>query len=163
IGESSLANGDIHGFVYADGLMTDVGTLGGNGSSAFVLNDAGLIAGQALMAGGDMHGFVYSAGTISDVGTFGGAFSTAYLINISIFINDSGRVVGLGSHDGLSDWFILDLRRGNHPPVAVAGPNQTVDCQSEVTLDGGQSSDPDGDALTFEWSAGGSVLGTNST
>ncbi len=40
----------------------------------------------------------------------------------------------------------------NHPPTANAGPDQTVDSSSLVTLDGSLSSDPDGDAITYAWS-----------
>ena len=47
----------------------------------------------------------------------------------------------------------------NRPPVADAGPDQTVECASHsgtsVMLNGGGSSDPDGDALTYAWSATG--------
>jgi uncharacterized repeat protein (TIGR03803 family) len=51
----------------------------------------------------------------------------------------------------------------NYPPVANAGPSQTVECSgglAQVTLDGHNSSDPNGGALTYSWSAGGTVLGT---
>lgn len=40
----------------------------------------------------------------------------------------------------------------NHPPVADAGPDQNVGPDTEVTLDGTESFDPDGDLLTFDWS-----------
>jgi len=44
------------------------------------------------------------------------------------------------------------LETENRPPVAHAGPDQTVAVGSLVTLNGSQSTDPDGDPLTFSWS-----------
>ena len=40
----------------------------------------------------------------------------------------------------------------NHPPIADAGPDQTVYVGDTVQLDGSKSSDVDGDLLTFHWS-----------
>ncbi|MFA5107709.1 MAG: lamin tail domain-containing protein [Patescibacteria group bacterium] len=39
----------------------------------------------------------------------------------------------------------------NQPPVAVAGPDQTVAVNETVNFDGSASSDPDGDELHFRW------------
>jgi hypothetical protein len=39
----------------------------------------------------------------------------------------------------------------NHRPIASAGPNQAVNDSTQVTLDGSNSMDADGDALTYSW------------
>lgn len=49
----------------------------------------------------------------------------------------------------------------NSPPVANAGTDQTKDEGSTVSLNGGASSDPDGDTLTHKWTqVGGNALVT---
>lgn len=46
---------------------------------------------------------------------------------------------------------LLDGSGSNAAPNAVAGNNQTVRTGAQVTLNGGSSNDPDGDALTYSW------------
>lgn len=149
-----------HGFVYAAGVLTDLGTLGGTDCSAIAINNRGQVVGESLTASGATHAFLWQHGKLSDLNDLLPANSGWELVT-ALYINDAGRVVGVGNLGGMSQWFILDLPAGNTAPIAVAGPDQTVDCQAQVTLDGSGSSDPDNDPITFEWSWGGTVLGTN--
>jgi hypothetical protein len=52
----------------------------------------------------------------------------------------------------------------NVPPVADAGPDQTVECEcfdgAEITLDGSGSFDDNNDPLTYSWSIGGEEIAT---
>ena len=48
---------------------------------------------------------------------------------------------------------VTAIAKTNQPPVANAGPDQAIPAVgSEVQLDGTQSSDPDGDFITYQWS-----------
>jgi hypothetical protein len=47
------------------------------------------------------------------------------------------------------------VRVGNQPPVANAGPNQTLPGPQTVTLNGSASYSPDGNPLTFQWTQQG--------
>jgi hypothetical protein len=51
------------------------------------------------------------------------------------------------------DWTILPKEKANHPPVvAIAGEKQLVAKPGErINLSAGGSTDPDGDALSYEW------------
>lgn len=56
------------------------------------------------------------------------------------------------------------LEHTNHPPVAHAGTDTTIEatsCQATtVVLNGSQSYDPDGDSLNFNWYKGDSLIAT---
>ena len=50
-----------------------------------------------------------------------------------------------------SDDVTIAVRATNRPPEADAGSNRSVEGGARVTLDGSNSSDPDGDRLTYSW------------
>ena len=61
--------------------IVDLGTLGGQSTIAFGLNDRGQASGVAATASGDQHAFIWENGDLVDLGTLGGNFSRADLIN----------------------------------------------------------------------------------
>jgi probable HAF family extracellular repeat protein len=67
--------------------MTDLGTLGGNFSTASAINRWGTVVGYSTTAAGATHGFYWN-GTMHDLGTLGGDFSRA------VDINDVGQIAG---------------------------------------------------------------------
>ena len=56
-----------------------------------------------------------------------------------------------GVHVSEPDTVDITIKNVNQAPVADAGGDQTVQEGTQVTLRGGDSFDPDGDALTHEW------------
>jgi len=88
-GEATTTGGEAHAFLYTDGVMIDLGTLGGSWSQSVALNAAGQVAGNGATANdGETHAFLYTDGVMIDLGTLGGPTSTAQAIN------GAGDVVG---------------------------------------------------------------------
>ena len=82
--DSSVA----HAFLWQQGEMRDLGTLGGENSVATAINSSGQIAGWSGTAGGETHAFIWKNGVMKDIGTLGGTTSMAE------GINEHGDVVG---------------------------------------------------------------------
>jgi probable HAF family extracellular repeat protein len=118
-----------HAFLDRDGVVTDLGTLGGFSSQANDVNDAGQIVGNAETAPppgadafrtGPTHAFLYEGGAMKDLGTLGGTVSRG------LAINNGGTVVG------------ESYLRGNSAQVAfVYAHGKMTDLNTQVRLPGG--------------------------
>jgi probable HAF family extracellular repeat protein len=97
VGFANMPNGNHHAFIYSNGTMTDLGTLGGSNSVAYGINSHGQVVGEATTSTGDFHAFLYSDGMMTDLGTLPGGFgSTGYAIN------SIGQVVGTSNENSVS-------------------------------------------------------------
>lgn len=97
VGESDIAgNTASHAFIYANGVMTDLGTpIGATGSYAVGINNNGQISGNSYSSSGGVYtnnrAFLYSNGQMTSLGTLGG--DSSYILGNGI--NNNGQVVGM--------------------------------------------------------------------
>ena len=110
-----------HPFLWEDGEMRDIGTLGGTIALPAGLNNRGQVTGVSLMAGDLLqHPFLWDEGRLTDLGTLGGDLAGAFAINEAgeivgystiqsghyrPFFWKDGVLTNLGTVDGLSDGF----------------------------------------------------------
>lgn len=75
-------------FLWENGTMIDLGSLGGNESIALAINENSQVVGWSYLPPGSIHAFLWENGSMKDLGTLGGNESIAF------GINDSGQIVG---------------------------------------------------------------------
>jgi probable HAF family extracellular repeat protein len=107
-------------FLWENGRMLDLGTLGGTNGFANALNQRGQVVGQSNLAGDlTFHPFSWSrSGGLQDLGTFGGDTGLAYAVN------DAGDVVGKADLPGSQAHHAFLWRNGVMKDLGtLGGPN----------------------------------------
>ena len=137
VGVSQISPQVRHAFLYANGKMTDLGTLpGGAFSLAYAVNEAGEVAGIADTPAHVTHAVVWRKGRIADLGTLaGGRQSLAYALN------GRGEVAGAAEAGGdyhaafVSGGRMTDLGTLGSDPAAVLGLNDRGQAVGASSLD----------------------------
>ncbi len=97
----------VHAFIWENGKMMDLGTLGGSCAFAFALNNNGQVVGQANIAGDDeSHPFIWQQEKMKDLGGLGGTYGYA------TWLNEFGEVVGAATNEGDQALFAFEWKNG---------------------------------------------------
>jgi probable HAF family extracellular repeat protein len=148
-------------FVWKNGVMTDLGNLGGTIGSGQCANHRGQIIGMSTLAGDvQNHAFFWEGGVMTDLGTLGGDNSEA------IWLNEAGDVVGSAdlagptgkqTHDAVlwRDGKIHDL---GTVPGDPCSRGRGLNSRGQVV---GGSSDCANFLHAFLWEEGGPMLDLN--
>jgi len=85
VGTSSDTESLSRPFLWDDGVMTNLGTLGGSRGTAHGISDTGLIVGESEDSTHTMHAFIWADGAMTDLGP-----------GVAFAVNDHGQTVGCG-------------------------------------------------------------------
>jgi probable HAF family extracellular repeat protein len=119
---SSIPNPDsgiptIDPFLWENGTMVDIGSLGGTFGGANFINNRGEVVGISNLPGDTTHHpFLWSRGILKDLGTLGGVSGEAY------WINDSGDVVGRADLSGSSSHHAFLWKNGVMTDLGLISP-----------------------------------------
>lgn len=107
--------------------MTDLGTLGGNWSRAFAINERGQVFGGSMAADGQYHAFLWTSGRMVDLGVFG-----RQPADTDDALNNEGQVAGELGPEGSARPVIWTVHDDGTPPDPPAGQCFSATNQAHV-------------------------------
>ena len=124
--------------VSIDYQIVDLGTLGGNESRAYAINENGTIVGRSLTGSGETRAFIYESGVMSGIGTLGGSTSEAYGINENGQIvgkseNGSGQIHAFLYDDSNTTMIDLGTLGGVESYAKAINNNGQIACSSQIS------------------------------
>ena len=158
-GFDSLTTG---AFVWDNGAMVNLGSLGGTCTNASAMNDAGQVVGYSFLPGDQvLHPFSWKQGRLVDLGTIGGTSGVA------LALNDGGDIVGaqflpendtishaiLWSRGKITDLEALESGQCSFPS-AINSRRQVVGVLADCSFD-------DSTFRAFLWEPGGPIIDLN--
>lgn len=113
-------------FVYRNGNVQLLPTLGGNAGAAYAVSNNGYVTGQAALAttppaSGGGHAFLYQNGSMTDIGTLSGDD-----ISSGLAVNERGGVVGISARSGQAGNRAFFYWRGRLFNLGSLGGNSTT-------------------------------------
>jgi len=135
-------------FIYNNGTLTNIGTLGGSLGEGRSINASGQIAGYSTLANGSYRAFLYSGGQMTDIGTLGADYAVAY------GINDAGDVVGNSDPVGQMDHAFLYSNGVMTNLGTLGGDTSTAYDINNLGVVCGYSYDAHNNFLGFTWQNG---------
>jgi probable HAF family extracellular repeat protein len=139
-------------FLWQNGHMTDLGTLGGTFGAANWLSDDGFVVGQSDVAGDQAFDpFLWAGHRMIDLGTLGGDFGSA------TSVNDSGDVAGWSALPGDNSFAGFLWHHGRMTELAPVGGASSASANRNNDSDQvvGNENDADGNEIIAAlWSGG---------
>jgi probable HAF family extracellular repeat protein len=119
-------------FLWKEGKLQDLGTLGGNDAAAFAINGSGLIYGISYTdtAANDStglpttHAFLWKNGSMRDLGTLGGSLVTSGSLSYGPWgqvLNERGQAIGTSMLAGDESWHAFLWESGKMIDLGTLG------------------------------------------